>query len=306
MTLDTPPKRKRLTARSPQREAESAKLEQQKAEEKEQDKVPIEKVGSKGEVVIVGRRIRCKMCRSVCVCRRRRVPKLSGLTQISRRELAGREHIIVHEPGKGQQAFAPHRRDMAAHRAETEARRQDELDREKRGRQPGPAVSSRTLQDIAQPDTSVALQPPTIAGLRISQPRQALPGARAAVTRPQPMARPDPAAAAGELGQDEQPKVDLISVSNAATSSSATADTDNTASEPQAVLPHHSIDPPLLPSHMCSSYFVEPLSWMSPILESGVLAGKLVCPGKRCGAKLGSFDWAGAREWSDACCASAK
>ncbi|KAL8281189.1 hypothetical protein RQP46_006547 [Phenoliferia psychrophenolica] len=33
--------------------------------------------------------------------------------------------------------------------------------------------------------------------------------------------------------------------------------------------------------------------WMSPLLESGVLSGKIVCPGSKCGAKLGSFDWAG-------------
>lgn len=62
VALSSPPRRKRLTARSPQREAEKA-AEILKAQEKE--KVPLEKVGSKGEVVIIGRRIRCKMCRYV-------------------------------------------------------------------------------------------------------------------------------------------------------------------------------------------------------------------------------------------------
>lgn len=32
---------------------------------------------------------------------------------------------------------------------------------------------------------------------------------------------------------------------------------------------------------------------MEPFLESGQLAGKIVCPNKKCGAKLGNYDWAG-------------
>jgi dual specificity phosphatase 12 len=40
---------------------------------------------------------------------------------------------------------------------------------------------------------------------------------------------------------------------------------------------------------------------MEPFLESGELAGKITCPNKKCGAKLGNFDWAGVRcsckEW---------
>jgi dual specificity phosphatase 12 len=37
---------------------------------------------------------------------------------------------------------------------------------------------------------------------------------------------------------------------------------------------------------------------MSPFLETGALAGKIVCPGKKCGAKLGNFDWAGNRKFN--------
>ena len=40
---------------------------------------------------------------------------------------------------------------------------------------------------------------------------------------------------------------------------------------------------------------------MEPFLENGELAGKIVCPNSRCGAKLGNYDWAGVRcsckEW---------
>jgi dual specificity phosphatase 12 len=43
------------------------------------------------------------------------------------------------------------------------------------------------------------------------------------------------------------------------------------------------------------------MKWMEPQLEGGALAGKIVCPNKRCGAKLGNFDWAGVccscKEW---------
>lgn len=51
--------------------------------------------------------------------------------------------------------------------------------------------------------------------------------------------------------------------------------------------------PPLLNSSTCSSYFTEPLSWMSDQLSDGQIGGKILCPNKRCGAKLGTFDWAG-------------
>ncbi|EIW84705.1 hypothetical protein CONPUDRAFT_97040 [Coniophora puteana RWD-64-598 SS2] len=59
--------------------------------------------------------------------------------------------------------------------------------------------------------------------------------------------------------------------------------------------------PPILMNSKCSGYFVEPMKWMEPTIESGAIAGKIVCPNKKCGAKLGNFDWAGVccscREW---------
>ncbi|KAG9110285.1 hypothetical protein FRC07_008219 [Ceratobasidium sp. 392] len=59
--------------------------------------------------------------------------------------------------------------------------------------------------------------------------------------------------------------------------------------------------PPILYNPKCSGYFVEPLKWMQPFLESGQLAGKIICPNPKCGAKLGNYDWAGVacscKEW---------
>lgn len=51
--------------------------------------------------------------------------------------------------------------------------------------------------------------------------------------------------------------------------------------------------PPILMNPKCSGYFVEPMKWMEPLLENGDLAGKIICPNPRCGAKLGNYDWAG-------------
>lgn len=62
---------------------------------------------------------------------------------------------------------------------------------------------------------------------------------------------------------------------------------------PAAPAPPRPASPPLLSSPLCTSYFVEPLSWMGSALEDGAIGGKLVCPGQKCGSKLGSFDWAG-------------
>ena len=40
---------------------------------------------------------------------------------------------------------------------------------------------------------------------------------------------------------------------------------------------------------------------MEPMLANGELAGKIVCPNKKCGAKIGNYDWAGVccgcKEW---------
>ncbi|KAF8636906.1 hypothetical protein AX17_003157 [Amanita inopinata Kibby_2008] len=68
------------------------------------------------------------------------------------------------------------------------------------------------------------------------------------------------------------------------------------------VLPrNHVVSPPILANSKCSGYFVEPMKWMEPFLEAGEIAGKIICPNKKCGAKLGNYDWAGVKcgckEW---------
>ncbi|OBZ67295.1 hypothetical protein A0H81_12557 [Grifola frondosa] len=61
------------------------------------------------------------------------------------------------------------------------------------------------------------------------------------------------------------------------------------------------ISPPILANPKCSGYFVEPMKWMEPFLEEGQMSGKILCPNKKCGVKLGNYDWAGVccscKEW---------
>lgn len=63
--------------------------------------------------------------------------------------------------------------------------------------------------------------------------------------------------------------------------------------------PKSVVSPPILMDPICSGYFVEPMKWMEPFLESGQLAGKIICP--KCGVKLGNYDWGGVhcncRQW---------
>jgi dual specificity phosphatase 12 len=67
------------------------------------------------------------------------------------------------------------------------------------------------------------------------------------------------------------------------------------------VIDKASISPPILMNPKCSGYFVEPMKWMEFFIEDGQLAGKIICPNKKCGAKLGNYDWAGVccncKEW---------
>ncbi|TLS21603.1 uncharacterized protein PpBr36_10113 [Pyricularia pennisetigena] len=60
------------------------------------------------------------------------------------------------------------------------------------------------------------------------------------------------------------------------------------------IVPHspaHPTSHKTLPA--CPHVFVEPLSWMRPVLETGELDGRLTCPGAKCGASVGRYSWLG-------------
>ncbi|RKF64909.1 Tyrosine-protein phosphatase yvh1 [Erysiphe neolycopersici] len=46
---------------------------------------------------------------------------------------------------------------------------------------------------------------------------------------------------------------------------------------------------------LCTSHFIHPLSWMRPILEKGLLSGRLECPNKKCASLIGRYSWQGQR-----------
>ncbi|PLW38069.1 hypothetical protein PCANC_14567 [Puccinia coronata f. sp. avenae] len=193
----------------------------------------VEKLGQ-GQVEIKGRRLRCKMCR---------------------RELAGRDHILFHSPGMGQQAFAPQKQDMAQFRL-------DQVSPERRAKD-GAAAGHNTPP-----------RPAGLASLRIALPPQHAP------RQPQP-------------GAPCSDRDDSASPSPPSSTTSPTAEHSPAGSRDPLPLLLHS--PPLARSSDCSSYFVEPLSWMGSALQTGQLHGKLLCPATHCKAKLGSFDWAGSQ-----------
>ncbi|KUI73655.1 Tyrosine-protein phosphatase yvh1 [Cytospora mali] len=66
----------------------------------------------------------------------------------------------------------------------------------------------------------------------------------------------------------------------------------------QFVIPHQ---PPPDARTACQHHFIEPLSWMKPVLDEGELEGRLVCPNAKCGASIGRYAWQGfkcnCREW---------
>lgn len=178
---------------------------------------------------------------------------------------------------------------MGAYRNELERRRLDEIDKEKLKDQEQAESKGKVDEDVDTPRKELPVESPittiisptlvaslptpavSIPGLRIAKPLNVIPGLRMAMPRPRPISSIPP------------PTQSTTPISSPPTL------------PPALIISHTISEPPLLASHLCSSYFVEPLSWMSSLLETGELSGKLVCPGTRCNAKLGSWDWAGSQ-----------
>lgn len=243
----------RVAAETLARERESLRAEALRVAEGKERLLAV----GKGRVQVKGRRLRCKMCN---------------------RELAARQHMIEHEPGEGQQAFAINRRDMAQHRLDEQKRKEDRARRERvRAEREGAkkALAETQANGDSAPATTTTTAGPSQSSLNNRLPTQ-LAGLRVAM--PPPFRPPPSMATVVEPAEDGRPSP---SVDDCAIDDTETPGED----EPDS--------PPLLASSTCSSYFTEPLSWMQDLLEPGDLGGRIVCPNKRCAAKLGSFDWAG-------------
>lgn len=184
---------------------------------------------------------------------RQRLPKPNfGASKLRckkcRRELAARDHVVEHDPGKGKDAFDVRKRSKDAEQKSRDGRAAMQrplsveeqfgahprpLDtkphEEDTGDAPSP-TSGSTLQSAASLSSSL---PPQLAALRL-----------------------------GRTQPESPTKIDTSALRR------------------------------MLHSPQCSAYFVEPLAWMTN-LQEGQVAGRLECPNVRCGAKLGSWDWAG-------------
>ena len=227
------------------------------------------------------RKLRCKMCR---------------------RDLAAREHVLEHEPGQGQRAFAPNRRDMTQHRMDTEKRRLEkanereakQLERQRLAAEAAEDIlleaedaaassgsESEDEQDQAQATNAakqeaqaepVALkaqirQPPSGPDVP-SRPPVQRPGASPA--KPTSLAaRLPPQLAALRVAMPNRPALAMSDSVDGSAIDDDDAETPATEGPPS---------PKLLPSSVCTSYFTEPLSWMQPQLEGGEINGKILCP----------------------------
>lgn len=235
-----------------------------------------------------------------------------------------REHVIEHEPGQGQKAFAPMRRDMTQHRLETEKRRSEKAKEREERQAERQRLAAEAAEDLIQEVEAIdgdEEDKPTgaaAAGVESEDPSESMKIDESQAQRPAE-APPSlstshkrhtaPTSARPKLGISGDEGVRSLSarlppqlaalrvampgrpfghdVKNAIDGSAIADDEPTPISE----------EPPLLPSSACTSYFTEPLSWMRPQLEYGDMSGKLVCPNTRCNAKLGTFDWSG-REYS--------
>ncbi|KAG0143225.1 hypothetical protein CROQUDRAFT_661551 [Cronartium quercuum f. sp. fusiforme G11] len=182
--------------------------------------------------------------------------------KMCRRELAARDHILSHRPGEGQSAFAPQKRDMNKFRDEAmEKLRSQNLTTESSAPPAIDQTDEKSVKSGGMIRNSSTEPTRGFASLRVSMP---------------------PRPANLSISESDQFSTVSTSIHHHPTAAFITA-TETTALT----------SPPLITSHQCSSYFVEPLSWMSTVLEKGELVGKIVCPNNKCISKLGNFDWAG-------------
>ena len=242
---------------------------------------------------------------------RSRVKETHLRCKMCRRDLAAREHVLEHEVGQGQKAFAPQRRDMTQHRIDSEKKRLETQQKAEARRLERQKSAAEAAEDLLQEvDDAVNSGPETeeeatqeVNGYHATESSDsgAKKSAKLVIRRkvssdlakswhpkgasPRTLSARLPPNLAGLRVSRPQPlSHDFSNGQNG----SAIAD-DDMLTPISDGFP----SPPLLPSTICTSYFTEPLSWMQSQLETGELSGKILCPNKKCGAKLGNFDWSG-------------
>ncbi|PWN90208.1 hypothetical protein FA10DRAFT_266696 [Acaromyces ingoldii] len=221
------------------------------------------------------RKLRCKMCR---------------------RELAARDHVVEHEEGRGQEAFAVRKR------GKDEAERQKQL----RTAVPGGGRASsvtRSAETLEQ-KFGAQLRPEQQQQQQQQSPTQTDEEEKtAAQPSSQSNGNARPIQSAASLTSSLPPQLAALRLGRAGGVPTAAAPADASAKADGETKTKEFTEEELLPrskdasrrmlhSPQCSAYFVEPLAWMQG-LQHGEISGRLVCPAPRCGVKLGSWDWAG-------------
>jgi len=234
------------------------------------------------------RRIRCKMCRH---------------------DLATREHLLDH----GQ--LGPSNENPSECRPQS---------------QPSPITKSCNLTNsktLGHPSSSPTISQKINTGRDgelasdsnadiVSTPKDAS-NAEGKISDPIPAARSDPASSSDSVDppsvtRSEDPSdlaSELYTKLRIGPSSSSFEPSQQDSHLQQHISLHTS--PPILINPKCSGYFVEPvrlfnsfplpgsysiikqMKWMDHFLSAGSLSGKIICPNKKCNAKLGNYDWAG-------------
>ncbi|GAC97773.1 hypothetical protein PHSY_005360 [Pseudozyma hubeiensis SY62] len=161
-----------------------------------------------------------------------------------RRELAAEDHVVIHEPGRGQMAFEHRKRDVGFSSDRVATTNNASTD---------PAITPTETSAQQQPSTTPTTAPPPS-------------------NIPPPRIR-----SAASLASQLPPHLAALRRLPTSNPGSATA-----TSAGGSMLNHPS----------CTSYFIEPMAWMTA-LSSGEVTGRLMCPSEKCRAKLGSWDWAG-------------
>ncbi|KDN53136.1 hypothetical protein K437DRAFT_289675 [Tilletiaria anomala UBC 951] len=250
--------------------------------------------------VYSGPKLRCKMCR---------------------RELASTvDHLIEHEAGKGQMAFEHRKRTLPGSKDASAGTRLgvgiSGSDAGSDGARVGAMTAAQSSTNVsasasnspnqpgyatkpaAQPDAAPSLEQTPGSATGTVQQAQLSQGSSSLTASGRPIQ------SAASLSASLPPHLAALRMgragphslvhANSNSTSQAQAQGNNRPVCTQRAAVSLSLPSPLslLPSAACSSYFVEPLSWMSA-LKNGEVSGRLDCPAPKCGAKLGSWDWAG-------------
>jgi dual specificity phosphatase 12 len=196
-------------------------------------------------------------------------PHFRGLKlrcKMCRTELAARDHVVEHEAGRGKDAFDVRKREKDIDAKNKDGRIVRELGIEER------FGAQTRIQQPSSPPAEKEESTSTTEELNKGDEKQ------------QMLSNGNSIQTAASLSAQLPPHLAALRQGRAGQTTSSVSPNRSAASPPQQRRMLHSSE--------CSSYFVEPLAWMSA-LKLGEVAGRLDCPNARCGAKLGSWDWAG-------------